>query len=956
MRKMRIVVASVLLFTLSCSKNPLDVSEAKLKPISDKSEKKVITLKNKLQVLLISDESLKKSLVSLSVGVGSMEDPYGDVGTKSDKRTGKNKEGLAHFTEHMLFLGTKKYPEVGSYPLFFSVNQGMSNAYTSSENTNYQFQVSHDALDEGLDRFSQFFIAPLFTDLFIQREVNAVNNEHMKNLNSDMRRLYRVKSLMVPDNHPARKFSTGSLKTLKTINRDDVIEFYNKYYSSNNMKLVIMSKSSISDLEKMAKKYFSAIKNKEVKKPEYEFLGKREDMKGPQIVYVKSKTQQRKLSVVFYMPSSIKLWKTKPMQVLGRYIGDEGEGSLFSDLKKNDLAVSLSAGGYANGYSSKFSVSIDLTKKGRANIRTIVNKLFGYIRKLKETGYVKSYHEETKKLAKLSFLYQDLEFDMNYAAYFADLMFKYDNPIEAYNRESLIYEVSKKDYETFLNALTPDNSITYLLAPDVKTNKQEKHYGVEYAINDFSDSSPNAWGKDENSFALPVPNKYMPENLALKMDEYTNEPKKIIENEMGIMWFQQNKDIKLPKAIISLKLVTDKKLNSPRDELLKNFYLAALSENLNEWRYPIYEAGLNFKISSDYRSISIEVSGYSDKSMSLLKDFVNKIKTVELTKEKFDILVDLTKRSYKDFAIQPAYHQAFYYLKYLLSKNTLDRDEVHKVLADINREDVISYPSTLYKRIYIEGAAYGNLNSKDFKGIYKELFSVLGSEVLPESERLEPEDTELNPGHYYIAKKSKENNSAWIGYIQLGKRDAKLNAFMRVFSSLVNSDFYTDLRSKQQLGYIVNSDLQYNEKSYGHRFIIQSGNYPADELEKRGITWLKKTLQELKKVDDKKFHEVKTNIANEVMLPDKTMSEKMIWLMTEAYLLKGEFGFRKKLASILKDLNKDEFIKFLDEGFNSKNWKTLSIFVYPESKKKPSSEGSMIKNLKKFKSESQTIK
>lgn len=64
-----------------------------------------------------------------------------------------NIAGLAHFCEHMLFLGTKKYPKENEYSQFLSEHAGSSNAFTSGEHTNYYFDVSHEHLQGALDRY-----------------------------------------------------------------------------------------------------------------------------------------------------------------------------------------------------------------------------------------------------------------------------------------------------------------------------------------------------------------------------------------------------------------------------------------------------------------------------------------------------------------------------------------------------------------------------------------------------------------------------------------------------------------------------------------------------------------------------------------------------------------------------------------------------------------------------------
>lgn len=64
-----------------------------------------------------------------------------------------NISGLAHFCEHMLFLGTQKYPKENEYSQFLSEHAGSSNAFTSGEHTNYYFDVSHEHLQGALDRY-----------------------------------------------------------------------------------------------------------------------------------------------------------------------------------------------------------------------------------------------------------------------------------------------------------------------------------------------------------------------------------------------------------------------------------------------------------------------------------------------------------------------------------------------------------------------------------------------------------------------------------------------------------------------------------------------------------------------------------------------------------------------------------------------------------------------------------
>jgi insulysin len=119
--------------------------------------------------LLVSDPDTEKSSACCDVLVGAMSDPS-DV------------PGLAHFLEHMLFLGTEKYPVENAYSSFLSSHGGSSNAYTAQENTVYYFDIQNDHFEEALNMFASFFVCPLFSESATNREINAVDSEHSKNL------------------------------------------------------------------------------------------------------------------------------------------------------------------------------------------------------------------------------------------------------------------------------------------------------------------------------------------------------------------------------------------------------------------------------------------------------------------------------------------------------------------------------------------------------------------------------------------------------------------------------------------------------------------------------------------------------------------------------------------------------------------------------------------------------
>ncbi|MDX5334940.1 MAG: insulinase family protein, partial [Marinobacter sp.] len=85
---------------------------------NDPNEYRFLELDNGLRVILASDPDADKAAASMNVAVGSGNDPA-------------DREGLAHFLEHMLFLGTEKYPDPGEYQQFIRSHGGSHNAFTA---------------------------------------------------------------------------------------------------------------------------------------------------------------------------------------------------------------------------------------------------------------------------------------------------------------------------------------------------------------------------------------------------------------------------------------------------------------------------------------------------------------------------------------------------------------------------------------------------------------------------------------------------------------------------------------------------------------------------------------------------------------------------------------------------------------------------------------------------------
>jgi insulysin len=295
--------------------------------------------------------------------------------------------GLAHFCEHLLFMGTKAFPSENEYSLYIKSNGGSTNAYTSTSNTCYYFSIGHGCLAGAIDRFSGFFHSPLFDPSCTVRELNAVNSEHKKNAQSDVFRLWQMfKSQSLPG-HSWGKFGTGSWETLTEAARklekenpdaaqDDkeggfvaretrrrLIEWWEKHYCASIMNLVVLGRESLDDLTNMALEKFSAIPNRGLEMP-VETIPWGPEQQG-KILFAKTVMDYDTLEISFPLSRQDVLYESKPSTFVSHFIGHEGAGSILSYLKAKGWVTQLWSGpqSSARGFNF-FKINVKLTKKG----------------------------------------------------------------------------------------------------------------------------------------------------------------------------------------------------------------------------------------------------------------------------------------------------------------------------------------------------------------------------------------------------------------------------------------------------------------------------------------------------------------------------------------------------------------------------------------------------------------
>jgi secreted Zn-dependent insulinase-like peptidase len=218
---------------------------------NDSRDIKGIILNNGIKMVLISDKKIIKSCCSVGVGIGSLHDTH---------------EGIAHFLEHLLFMGSEKFKNQNDYHSYVKNSGGYDNAFTSDEETCYFLVLESKFLKKGIEMLSWFFRAPLLKESHIESERNIVDSEHEKNILSDLWIEDDLSKYFIKEDNKYRRFSTGNNESLKNVKQEDAYDFYKKYYTTDNICICIVDSKDIDSMINDYANFFGEIKKTNHKK------------------------------------------------------------------------------------------------------------------------------------------------------------------------------------------------------------------------------------------------------------------------------------------------------------------------------------------------------------------------------------------------------------------------------------------------------------------------------------------------------------------------------------------------------------------------------------------------------------------------------------------------------------------------------------------------------------------
>ena len=881
-------------------------------------------LPNGLKVLCISDPDTNKSAAALCVNAGSLLDK-------------KDAQGLAHFCEHLLTMGNKKYPEENEYGEYLAKNGGFSNAYTIQDKTVFYFDISNEGFEGALDRFAQIFISPTFNEGSVEREIKAVDNEFSNNLNNDSRRVNQIKLSEINKDSPFNNFGTGNLKTLSLPDiRDRLLVFYKQYYSSDIMSLCVYSNKSLEDQYKLIESLFTLVpKIDNFVVPRYDQVKPYDENNLKYMYKIVPVKEINEINLEWYLPYCDDYY-AQPVWFLANLIGHEGPYTLTSSLNKSNLCNELvaSPGKYSNTYMT-FSVDIALTKKGLENYKEVILRTLKYIKVIQSKGINKRYYDELRQMTQIQFDYKGKKSALSAVETYAKNLMEYA-PEDTIAGPILFGELNEPLLKKYLDLLTLDNLNIHFISKSFENecNLTEPIYGTKYCkekLNITEDDINSYNCKD--IFDYPPENNFIPKNFDIlpppeKISKY---PEKILDHKNYEVWYLQDTIFNKPKAYLVAQFITPEDLcdfSETKLRIMSTILDKIIQVELGEFLYMAETAYVNLSLLFGATKSNIIFSGFSDSLKKGMKEVITKIKNLDLNTERCKETLELQQkdisRKAKNIFLNSSYQVNLQYLKGLLNdryRNPLDLVNFFEDGKSISMEDLILYKNSLFKNCKMKWLAQGNITKEDVLEIVEETNKIL--EIDMNKEKFGKFDicrpVVINKNNNYIFRIKSPNpgekSSSLISLYQTDLLNDKEFQYLKIMESFLKDKFYDQLRTKETLGYVV---TLLSTESYGYYCIgniVQSNSKTPEFCASRVRNFYKESYQKVKDISEEEFKmHVNAQLAI-VTKKDDNLSGVFMrnWNVINDNTYK--FDKREKAKENLEKLTKEEFIKFYEKYF-----------------------------------------
>ncbi len=330
------------------------------------------------------------------------------------KNENKKSNGISHFTEHMLFKGTKKRT---SKRISDDVEKlgGYLNAFTSKEHTCYYGRGVDEHLPKTFDVLSDMIQNPLFKNNDIKKESGVIIDEYYDIEDSPEELIFDRFETNIFNSHPLHYPIIGTEKNIKSFQQKDFIDYLHKHYTTNNLVVSATGNVNHEKIVELVEKKIIGLEKRKVRSRNSV------EIKKPKNIFIQKDIQQTHV-IIGKKTFGFKNQERLKVNLLSNIIGEGSSSRLFNLLReKNGLTYQINT--FLNSFENYSSFGVYFSTGG--DDKKAVELVYKEFDKILKNGITKKEFDRSKEYMKGN-LIMHLENTTNRMIRMSQSMFYFD--------------------------------------------------------------------------------------------------------------------------------------------------------------------------------------------------------------------------------------------------------------------------------------------------------------------------------------------------------------------------------------------------------------------------------------------------------------------------------------------------------------------------------------------------
>lgn len=878
-----------------------------VKSSADTREYDTFTLENGIEVVVVSDPTLSEVAVSLTVGIGQFHDP-------------KPHQGLAHFLEHMIFQGSQAYPEPNQLMEHIKKYNGVYNAMTEMQQTNYFFSINEQGAEKAITMLVDAIANPLFKETNLAKEVNAVDQEWHRNKQQDMFGINRVVAHTVNQNHPISGFGIGNKVSLSNGDQKTLAamkKMHQDFYSANLMKLAVVGKGSTAELKSKVQTLFASIPNKNTAPQQITETIFTPDTLQKEI-FVKTNTEIDSLLLQFPLDNNYANWESKPYQFINHLLSSHEAGSFLDTLQQQELINQGGSHVLPNiyGQSGTAIIELALTEKGAKDKQRIIATFFNYLELIKNNPQQAQHEQEFASMLKAQFdNYLNLP-ALNLAMHLSRNM-THIPAKDIMHFNTRFTGLDKSALTKALDQYSPEKMRVFHISNEEEANIQVSYADASYRVEKLTSNQLKQLTLNAYQVKLPQVEQQIEQVAKLENSDLTA-PTKVISMPGAEGWLVNSKEFANTKqGMMAFTLESELFNKDVKSHIMTNLLLIAFQKETSslssraQKRDQINMMGMQ----DEFGNLFFNLFGSSNKQSYYAEKLFDKWVELEVSNSRLKSAIKQYEKALNNADKQPLAQQAALHLN-LATKASNTKWGVKEqldALNDINAEEINAFHKKVTRNLYLDTFALGYFDAKSVSQTVKTLREKLGSTT----QVFKPKaNTVFKPNAGTITNHKQESQldnvffqETFIYPVKSDEVSANLTVLNKVFSQLL----FKSLRTEKQMGYMVTSQLTQVQRHPTFYIALESNSHDLITIKQEVDNFILGFYKTLQQTSGDEFEQIKASVLAELQQKPENVFAELAIHLNSWHNNERNFDDKARTIAAIEQVNKDSLVKHFKE-------------------------------------------